>query len=158
MIFRYLQNIGFEVGSQIIRWGEHRQQVRDKLPLKFTQDNGLLDNSQFFGGDTSYNIIYRRDIYDDFKTNFNEADLLTEWEFHGKHIIEISGTNLTFGKDTSDIVDALKQIDARLIEIESGKYLFENLKFLVATSEAMGGDGNGLAYFYAAADISHLLE
>jgi hypothetical protein len=158
MIMRYLPDVGFEIGSKTIQWGDGRQQVRDALSLKFQQDDGRLDNSQFFGGDHSYDIVYRRDIYTDFMTNFNEEDCLTEWEIHKTQTITVSGIALTFGKDTMGFVNALKSIDDQVIEVEPGKFLFTRLKILLASSGAMGGEGNGLDYVYAAKDISHVLD
>jgi hypothetical protein len=158
MIMRYLPDVGFEIGSKTIPWGMGRQLVRNALSMKFRQDDGRLDNSQFFDGDHAYDIVYRRDIYSDFTTNFNEEDRLTEWEIHQSHTITVSEIALTFGKDTMDFVRALKTIDDQVVEVEPGNFLFTRLKILLASSGAMGGEGSGLDYVYAAKDINHLLD
>ena len=158
MTFYYLPDIGFEVGSKKMAWGEKREVVRRTLADPFQQDDGTLDNSEFFDGDTSHNITYRRDIYDNFKTNYDDDDCLSELEIHDKIGISVAGIMLTFGKDISDLLNRLRNVDNQVIELEPGQFLFKNLKMTIGNAASMGGDGNGFNYFYAGKDISHLID
>jgi hypothetical protein len=126
--------------------------------LEFKEDNGLLDNSQFFDGDNSFNIVYRRDLYKNFTTIFNTDDCLTELEVFSNVDISVSGTTLTFGKDIDEFLHEFKRKNNQPTEIENGQFLFESLKMTIGNSESMGGDGNGLAYFYAGKDVNHLID
>ena len=49
-------------------------------------------------------------------------------------------------------------MDAEIVELEEGNYLFKNLKISISNSESSGGEGNALSYFYASHNIDHLLE
>ena len=152
----YFPGIGFEIESRKINWGEKRNLIRQALAEEFHQDDGMIDNSEFFDGDASYDVVYRRDIYNNFKTIFDGDDFLTEVEIHRDFKISVSGITLTFGEDIAELINQLKKIDGQITELEPGQFLFRNLKMTIGNSESMGGMGNGLDYFYAAKDVEHL--
>jgi len=152
----YFPGVGFEIESRKINWGQKRNLIRQTLAKEFQEDNGIIDNSEFFDGDASYNIHYRRDIYGNFKTIFDEDDFLTEVEIHKDFRISVSGITLTFGKDISELINQLRKIDGQITELEEGQFFFKELKMTIGNSESMGGTGNGLDYFYATRDVTHL--
>jgi hypothetical protein len=154
----YLPNEGFKIESKEIRWGQKRNLIRQILGEEFKQDDGIIDNSQFFDGDTSYNINYRRDLYQNFKTSYDENDFLTELEIHQGIDISVVGITLTFGNDISKLIKEFKKHSYTPTVAKKGEYFFESLKMVIANSESMGGEGNGLDYFYAGADVSHVID
>jgi len=156
MTVHYVPGLGFDIESQKIRWGEKRSLIRQTLAKEFQEDDGIIDNSEFFDGDPSYNISYKRDIYDSFKTIFDDDDCLTEMEIYKEFDISVLGIMVTFGKDLPELINQLKKIDSQITELEAGQFFFKNLKMTIASSESMGGSGNGLSYFYAARDVTHL--
>jgi hypothetical protein len=158
LIALYLPDIGFEIDSKLIKFGEHRSAVRQTLSHQFEEQNQFIDNAKLFGGDTSHNITYRSDNYESFKTIYTPDDFFMELEIHKTLQISVMGITLTFGKDIAHFLSQLKKVDDQMTEIEPGMFLFANLKMTIGTSESMGGDGNGLDYFYAGKDIRHLID
>jgi hypothetical protein len=158
MTIHYLPNVGFRIESQEIKWGEKRDSIRKILKKEFQQDDGTIDNSPFFDGDTSYNIIYRRDLYKNFKTTYDKDDCLTELEVHQEADVLVSGITLMFGKDISEFINQFKKLNNNPTVVNEGEYFFESLKMVIATSQSMGGEGNGLDYFYVGKDVSHVIE
>jgi hypothetical protein len=158
MTIHYLPDLGFKIESKEIKWGDKRDLVRQNLTEEFQQDDGTIDNSQFFDGDTSYNIIYRRDLYKNFKTTYNKDDCLTELEVHQEVDVLVSGITLIFGKDISEFTNQFKKLNYNPTVVKEGEFFFESLKMVIATSQSMGGEGNGLDYFYAGKNVSHVIE
>ena len=158
MIIRYLPNIGFTIENKEIKWEQKRDLTRRNLAREFKQDDGMIDNSQFFDGDTSYNISYRHDLYKDFKTIYDENDCLTQLEIYQGIDILIHGITLTFGADINESINEFERHNYFAVVAKPGEFFFENLKMVIANSESMGGEGNGLAYFYAGVDVSHVID
>ena len=165
MEIHYMPGIGFEMLSQSIQWGEQRESIRRKLQNKHKDDDRITDLSHVFDGDESHNIHQRRDIYTNsnsgenyFFLNYDTEHKFNEIEVHWGFDVIVNGVKLQFNKDISHAVTELKKTSASVSEIEPGNFLFHDLKMVIASSEAMGGDGDGLSYFYAAKDISHLIE
>ena len=42
--------------------------------------------------------------------------------------------------------------------LSDGEYFFKDLKLTIASSEAMGGNGSELSYFYCSKDVTHLID
>jgi hypothetical protein len=158
MTLDYLPGIGFKIESKEIKWGQKRELIRQDFGAEFKQDDRKIDNSQFFGGDTSFDISFRRDLYRDFKTNYDENDCLTELEVHQEIKIIVLGITLTFGKDIHELMEEFLRHNYSARVAREGEFFFEDLKMVIANSESMGGEGNGLAYFYAGASVSHVLD
>jgi hypothetical protein len=161
----YLPDIGCQINSGEIKWGDSRESVRSTLLNAHKEDDRIIDLSIAYGGDTSFNIHQKRDIYKDFNgaenyffCNYNKDNCLSEVEFHSGVDISVSGVTLTFAKDISLFLTEFKKLGYHPTEIEDEKYFFEGLKMVIATSGAMGGEGRGLDYFYAGKDVSHLIE
>ena len=68
------------------------------------------------------------------------------------------GITLTFGNDISELIKEFKKHSYTPTVAKKGEYFFESLKMVIANSESMGGEGNGLDYFYAGADVSHVID
>ena len=165
MTIEYIPNTGFKLNSVLFAWNDARNVLRGNLNLKHKADDRVIDLAKYWDGDESKNIKQRRDIYEDyggadnyFFLNYSEDDKLESLELHSGATIVIGGFVLHFDDDFDECVGGLDKIDSEKIELEEGSYLFKNLKITIANSESLGGDGNGLGYFYASRDISHLLE
>jgi hypothetical protein len=158
MTIDYFPNVGFKIESQEIKWGQKRELIRQNLAGEFNQDDGTIDNSQFFNGDTSFNISYRRDLYEDFKTIYDDNDCLTQLEVHQEINIVVTGVTLTFGENIYDLIKEFENHNYSATVAKEGEFFFEDLKMVIANSDSMGGEGNGLAYFYAGVDVSHVMD
>ena len=161
----YLPDNSFTINNQTIVWHTDRSTVREALANSHNEDDSISDLSEFFDGDSSYNIETRRDIYTDFNNSenyfffsYDKQDKITEIEIHSGFTISINGINITFGEDIAQVVNRLNTLDDNYLETEEGNYLFPDLKITVASDESMGGDGTGFSYFYAAKDITHLID
>ncbi|HEU5292059.1 MAG TPA: hypothetical protein VFU05_15520 [Cyclobacteriaceae bacterium] len=151
MKIHYLPGVGFSVDDKLVKWGETRDIVRKALSMKFKPNDGVIEVPDD-------KIFYWRDIYDDFRTNFTEDSRLKELEVHGNVKILVAGVTLVFEKDISEFINELKKLGHRPVETDDGNFFFENLKMVIATSASMGGDGDGLSYFYAGDDVSHIID
>jgi hypothetical protein len=158
MTIQYLPNEGFKIDIKEIKWGYKRDLIRQLLSEEFQQHDGTIDNSQFFDGDTSYNINYRQDLYKNYNINYDKDDCIKEFEIHHNADILVLGITLKFGKDISEFLNKFKKLNHLPTTVKEGEFFFERLKMVIATSESMGGEGNGLAYFYAGVDVSHVVE
>ena len=152
-------------GDTVLLWGTDRQQVRRLLNDNFKIADDVIDLSQYNNGDTSKNIIQRRDIYENYKgqenfffLNFDSNDKLTEIELHHGFIIGIEDVEIDFSMDVEKVAELLTSISNDKKQPSDGEYLFEKLKLTIASSDAMGGEGNELSYFYCGKDITHLIE
>lgn len=165
MTIEYIPNTGFKMNSVLFTWDDKRNIIRGNLNLKHKPDDRVIELAQYWDGDESKNIKQKRDIYENygggnnyFFLNYGEGDTLEAIEFHWGASIMIGSVELNFEQDLDDCVSRLDKIDNEKIELEEGSYLFKNLKITIANSESLGGEGNGLGYFYASRDISHLIE
>jgi hypothetical protein len=151
--------------NTVLLWDLDRQEVRNLLNDKFKIADDVIDLSEYYDGDTSKNIIQRRDIYENYKgqenlffLNFNANDKLTEIELQHGFIIHIEGIEIDFSMDIEEVAELLTSISNDKKQLSEGEYFFEKLKLTVASSNAMGGDSSELAYFYCSKDVSHLLD
>lgn len=165
MTIEYIPNTGFKMNSILFAWTDARNVIRENLNLKHKADDRIIELAQYWDGDESKNIKQKRDIYENygggnnyFFLNYGEDDKLEAIEFHWGASIMVGSVELNFEQDLDDCVSRLDKIDNDKIELEEGSYLFKNLKITIANSESLGGEGNGLGYFYASRDISHLIE
>jgi len=149
----------------LLLWGTDRQQVRTLLNDKFEIGDNVVDLSQYNNGDTSKNIIQRRDIYKNYQgqdnfffLNFDTNDRLTEVEVHHGFDISIGAVVIDFSMDIEKAADLLDTISVDKKRLSDGEFFFRDLKLTIASSDAMGGEGNELSYFYCSKDISHLLD
>lgn len=152
----YLPNLGIEIHSEKILWNESRQNVRVKLKQSHKDDDKEFDNSDFFDGDKSFNIIQKRDIYENFENeknlfffNYNDENKLIEIEFHTGIELIIGNTKIEIGEDINRTIGKL---DHPYYENDDGNYFFNKLKLNIANDEYMGGDGNSLSYIYLTKD------
>lgn len=152
----YLPNLGIEIHSEKILWNESRQNIRVKLKQSHKDDDKEIDNSDFFDGDKSFNIIQKRDIYEDFENeknlfffSYDDEDKLSEIEFHTGIELTIGNTKIEIGEDINRTIGKL---DYPYTENDEGNYFFNELKLNIANDEYMGGDGNSLSYIYLTKD------
>lgn len=165
MKIEYIPNLGFIVNSQKFLWGQERNIIREYLKNQHTEEDKIIEMSEFFDGDTSFDIEQKRDIYHDinaeenyFFLNYDNDGNLEALEIHSGVLILIKDFELVFEKDINNYLKYFNSIGENYLEIEYGNFLFENLKMTIANSESMGGEGNGLSYFYSSNDIEHLKE
>lgn len=156
MRVKYLPNLGIEIHSEKILWNESRQNVRVKLKQSHKDDDKEFDNSEFFDGDKSFNIIQKRDVYQDLENeknlfffNYNGENELSEIEFHTGIELTIGNTKIEIGED---INRAIEKLEYPYFENDEGNYFFNELKLNIANDEYMGGDGNSLSYMYLTKD------
>ncbi|WOD43464.1 hypothetical protein [Hwangdonia lutea] len=165
MDIEYLPNKGFILNSVEIQWNEERNSVREKIRKKYKEDDKTIDVAQFFDGDESMNIHQKRDVYENQKSendllflNYDKDGKLRDLEVHSGFDILIDNIRLNFGNEILDVINKFNEKGIQHIETEKGNYLLAKLKITIANSKSMGGNGNGLSYFYATSDISHLTE
>jgi len=161
----YQSDKSVSFGDTVLLWDTDRQRVRKLLNDKFEIADNVVDLSQYNNGDISKNIIQRRDIYENYKgqenfffLNFDTNDKLTEIELHHGFNINIEGVDIDFSMDVEKVADLLTSISNDKKQLSDGEYFFEKLKLTIASSEAMGGEGNQLSYFYCSKDVTHLLN
>jgi len=165
MKIEIIPNIGLLIDGNEFNWGNYRTSLRENLKNQHKEDDNVFEMSEFFEGDSSYDIIQKRDIYQNinnrenyFFLNYDKEEKLESLEAHSGIIISINNIELSFEKDINEYLKLFKSNGEYYIEIEDGNYLFQNLKITIANSESMGGDGNGLSYFYTSKSIEHLIE
>lgn len=158
----YLPDIGFQIDSDEIRWGEKRESVRKKFRNAHRQDDHVIKLSEFFDEDSDLEVNQKHDIYENFNGNglffcaYDKDDCLSEFEVHSGVEVVVSGIMLPFGTEIEEVIREIEKLGYHPVEIEGGNFFFEELKMTIATDDAMEGEGNGLSYFYAAKDVGHL--
>ncbi|RXK60530.1 hypothetical protein ESA94_08660 [Lacibacter luteus] len=161
----YQVDKGFSFADKVILWGADRQLTRKLLNGDFNAGDNVIDLSQYNNGDTSKNIIQRRDIYENYQEqdnyfflNFNSNGKLTELELHHGFTINIEGIEIDFSMNIEKVVELLSSISDNKKQLSDGEYFFKKLKLTIASNEAIGGDGPGFAYFYCSKDVTHLID
>ena len=156
MEIKYIPNLGIEIDSEKIFWEDNRKEIRLKLRNLHKENDFEMDNSESFGGDNSFNIVQKRDIYENIKNeenlfflNYNNENELTEIEFH-------IGIKLNIGNETIEIgeemISVLEKLNYSNIGDEDGNFFLEELKLNISNDEFVGGDGSGLSYIYISKD------
>jgi len=152
----YLPDQGIILNGKSLLWNTDRGIIRK-----------LLNNSHKAGDDfiAEINIYQRRDIYNNyggqdnfFFLNYDENNNLSEIEIHFGFQIAVSNITFSFDQNIFKIVSLLKQVSSFHKILREGEYLFVDLKMSISDSESMGGEGNGLSYFYCSKNIDHLLK
>lgn len=148
-----------------LHWNIDRNLTRALFNHKFEASDNILDLSAYNNGDSSQNIIQRRDIYESYQNqnnlfflNFDKSDHLTEIEIHYGFNINIENIIIDFSMDIELIVNLLSNISSNKIELSAEEYFFKDLKLIIASGNAMGGNDKNLSYFYCGNDLSHLNE
>jgi hypothetical protein len=164
MTIEYRPNAGLTINGKDLNWGHHRLEVRKQVNIKYSEDNSVIDLSSFNNGDPSENIDVKRDVYGSaenaffFHLNYDTHEQLESVEIHKADSIIIGPMTLSFAEDITAIAAKLSQLDKTMMEIDSGEYLFPEMKITIASNEAMEGDGTELGYFYAGSNIEPFLE
>ncbi|RYZ90882.1 MAG: hypothetical protein EOP06_07395 [Proteobacteria bacterium] len=161
----YQVNLGFSINDVTITWGMPRGKVRELLMKDFKEDNATLDFSEIFAKteDDDFDFSQRRDIYsglvnegDSIFMLYDDEDRLSEFEVHENISVSISDFRLYSGQPLEEILEWADNEEYGLEQSEPGNYIIPELKITFADFNAMGGNDDGLAYFYASADVSHL--
>jgi len=152
-------------GDVLLSWGIDRNQTRQLLNDNFEISDNVIDLSQYNNGDTSHNLIQRRDIYRNFQghdnfffLNFDNEDKLRDIEIHHGFDISINGKVINFSMVVEEVAELLDKISDDKKLLSEGEYFFKDLKLTIASSDAMGGDGKELSYFYCGKDVTHLTD
>lgn len=161
----YQPDKSISFGDLLLLWGTDRNQIRQLLNDNFEISNNVIDLSKYNNGDTSQNIIQRRDIYRNFQgqdnfffLNFDNEDKLRDIEIHHGLDININGKVINFSMDIEKVAELLDNISDDKKLLSDGEYFFKDLKLTIASSDAMGGDGKELSYFYCSKDVTHLID
>jgi hypothetical protein len=162
---KYQPELSISFGDIILSWKIARQVSRELLNCKFKTEDYHFDLNKYDNGVTSEIIKRRRDIYENYNgqqnfffLNFDNNDKLTEIELHHGFVINIESVDIDFSMDIDKVAELLSSISNNKTKLSDGEYFFEKLKLTIASSEAMGGKGSELAYFYCSMDTSHLIE
>lgn len=166
MEIQYHPGIGFNVKDAVLTWGMQRKQVREALQNDFKEDDSIFDFSDYADDATDEApLIQKRDIYHDLINpgdmvflSYDEADVLSEFEYHDGISLSMVGYQLRSGQPVRQIADWFQARGYSVKENEPGNFFVPELKLTFASAASMGGNGNGLAYFYAASDVSHLMD
>jgi len=160
----YLPDKGFTINDRFLSWGLDRTIVREMLGGNFKDSDHTTDLSNYHNGNHEFDIIQRRDIYKNYNDcnnffflKYNSEHSLMELEISDGFIIEIHDTKIRFNITIAEAVLSLRTLSDKYTELSEGEYLFADLKLVVASSEAMGGGGDTVSYFYCSSDITHLL-
>jgi hypothetical protein len=147
-----------------INWSTPRNIVREKLFGTYEEKNTFIDMSIYNSGNTEFNIFQRRDVYEMLNKlpcliffNYDKNDLLRDIEMHTGVSLKIGNLILSFDKDIDIAIDELKVISNKIQVVDIENIVFNDLKLVIASNDAMGGEGNNLGYVYISNDISHLL-
>jgi hypothetical protein len=63
----YQPGKGISIDGKLLLWGADRQELRTFLNDSYEVADSIVDISQYNDGDSSKNIIQRRDIYENYK-------------------------------------------------------------------------------------------
>ncbi len=162
----YQPNLGFTINNATIPFGMNREAVRDALKGSYEEDNSTFDVSDLFDDeDDDFDFSQNRDIYSDLTRegdsifiSYDKNQAFTELEIHDGIAVVVEDFRFFKDQSITEILAWFKTKGFALTEVEPGNYAVAELKISVATHHAMGGDGDGLAYFYASNDISHLVD
>jgi hypothetical protein len=146
-----------------IDWDLERFMIRQILGNCHKTDDKIIDFSKYNDGKTEFNIIQKRDIYENYNgeqnyffLNYDEKELLKEIEIHNGIIIIIDTIKLAFETNYKEAVLLLKNISKENKKISDGEYMFKDLKIVITDGISMGGDSKELSYFYCSKNIDHL--
>lgn len=167
----YQPNIGVTINNATIAFGMNRDEVRDALKISYEEDNSTFDlgdlnvGDLFEDEDDNFDFSQNRDIYADLANegdsifiSYDKKQAFAELEIHEGIGVSIQDFRLFQDQPMSEILAWFKSQNFAITEVEPGNYAVAELKISVASHEAMGSEGDGLSYFYASKDISHLID
>ncbi|MDX2046070.1 MAG: hypothetical protein SFU87_04750 [Chitinophagaceae bacterium] len=164
IFLKYYPNEGFDLKDMKLKWGADRETVRELLKNNHTTNDIVIDISSYTEN-KSDTLVQKRDVYKNiggeenlFFLNYDINDILKELEIHDGLELIIANIHFSFENEISEVVSHLKKISSNYKRLNTGEYLFEDLKIVIADSETMGGEGDALSYFYCAKNIDHLAE
>ena len=152
----YKPNIGIEFSKKIISWNTNREMVRKILNSEYECGDYELDNSEFFNGNKSYNIISKRDIYKNISNeicliffNYDENEKLDAIEIHNGVKLQIGENQIDFSQNIDEIS---RIIGNESDEITKGNIIFKKFKMNISSTKYMGGDSEKLGYIFLSRD------
>lgn len=161
----YQPGNSISIDDTLLLWKTDRQDVRQLLNERLEIADSVIDISEYYNGDNSYNILQRRDIYINYKgkdnlffLNYDNEDKLRDIEIHNGFEVCVNGVKFGFSMNIDKVAELLHNILGDKTQLSDGEYLFKSLKLIIARGKAMGGEGNALSCFYCSKDIAHLLE
>ncbi|MBD3581642.1 hypothetical protein [Flavobacterium selenitireducens] len=162
----YNPNLGLTINGSTITWKMDRQKARDLLKSSYEEDNQTFDMSEFFDRDEdNFDFSLNRDIYSGLTSEgdsifmcYDKDDAFTQFEMHENIYVLIADFRIYQDQPIAEILNWVTSQDYAVTEVEPGNYAVAELKISFASHDAMGGNGDGLSYFYASNDISHLID
>lgn len=160
----YSPEVGVLINEVKLPWGIKRAEVIKLINGKFEGKNSVIDMSPYNDGSNDFDIHQRRDVFQEIDGNecliffnYDKQDLLRDIEVHGGAMFIIEDVKIGFENDFDLIIDELIKKYEQPKEVDYQTFLFEKIKMVVSSDEAMGGVGNSVAYLYVSNDVSHLL-
>lgn len=136
-----------------LKWGEHRDLIRNNLNLPYRED----DSRTVFS--TDFTMERSRDLFKDFFLHYNyNHKTLKELELHMNFSITITvkaNIHFSMGDKFSDVLNKIKNV-FQVKKLNQAEFFISELKMVIASGRAMGGDGLGLEYLYISNDASHI--
>jgi hypothetical protein len=146
LLLTYRPDIGTTINGIELNWGSKKDTIRMLLNAKYEAREGRDIYENYRNGDNLFFL------------NYDDNNSLRDLEVHRGFDIIVNNVVLSFEKELKEIVEDLSLVSPSVIEIGDGEYFFKDLKLTIADSNAMGGEGNELAYFYCSSNVDHLIE
>lgn len=163
MTIKYFPISGFNIENNEFKWGEQRHTVWSKLNNTHRSDDKFIDLSIYFDGNKERNIDQKRDVYKNinnsnsfFFLNYDKNNMLRDVEIHSGIVIQIHDIAFSFDMNINNVIRQVRLFSDVMRRLNTGEYLFEDLKLVIADQKKMGGLDNTLGYVYFSNDISHL--
>jgi hypothetical protein len=160
MTIIYLPMNTISIDGFSIMFKEKRELVRAKLGKEYAEDNQIISISE----SQQDEIHIRRDIFTDSKSNkyffflgYDKEDLLSDMEVHRCEKIIVNEFAFGFDDDLDFIASKLASYSS-VKKRGKGEYFFEDIRVSILDESQMGGEGDSLAYFYCAENVTHLLD
>jgi hypothetical protein len=155
MNIEYIPHVGFRIDGKVFLWSMDRNEARKLLDNKHKDDDQTIN----LGDDE---LCQKRDIYENinesdnyFFFNYDEHNNLRDLEVHWGVCILVENIPIIFDEDIKCTLAKFKELSITYKELEKGEYLLEALQIVLATNKRMGGDDNGVGYFYCYCNMDY---
>ena len=156
----YYPGKGISINETEICWDFERFNIRQLLGNIHHENDSVIEISKYTDDRENLNIVFRRDIYENycggrnyFFLNYDKNNLLKNIEIHYGILIVLENLKLSFDMNFEDAVSLLKKLSSHNKELSQGEHFFKDLNLIIANGESLGGNGKELAYFYCSQNV-----